>query len=192
MSTEARIAAQGGSIHEHRKATRQMRWWYESLADFMMTNPKATQNEIAQHFGRAVSTISTIIRTDAFKAYMRQRRNEHAEALDSSVRSKLLNVVDLSLDAMVEKLEKKKDTLPISDLQRINDSALKALGYGVQGPQVVVNNNQPQQTVVVPVSLQDLQAAQIALRNSQRQMIDVTPNTPEPEILEAAVEPSDD
>lgn len=53
--------------------------------------------------------------------------------------------------------------------------ALKSLGYGVapQGPQVVVN--QPSQTVVVPVSVQDLELARAALRNSQRQMIDVTP-----------------
>jgi hypothetical protein len=178
MNKEAAIAASGGSIHEHRKATRKMRWWYESLADYMIANPTKTQNEIALHFGKAVSTISTIIHTDGFKSYMRQRRADMAENLDRSVRNKLTNVLDQTLDALTEKLTKKKDTLPVGDLKFIGDMALKGLGYGLEKPQVTVNMPAQQTTVVVPVSLQDLADAQQALRNSQRQMIDVTPPAP--------------
>lgn len=160
------------------KATRKMRWWYESLADLMIANPKMTQAELASHFGRTTVTISIITNTDAFKAYMRQRRNELQISLDQDVRSKLLRLTGDTLDVMIDKIDKKKDTLPIAELNRTAEMALKALGYTSDKPSVVVNNAPTQQTtVVVPVSLDDLQAAQAALRASQRQptYVDVTP-----------------
>lgn len=170
MTREAQIAAAGGSIHEHRKTTRKMRWWYESLADYMIANPRATQNEIAAHFQRGVSTISTIVNSDAFIAYFRQRRDRHATVIDASVRSKLMHVADRSLDLMLETLEKKGPSIPLEQLQRTTESTLKALGYGAdRAPQtnVTVNNNTT--TVPVAVSLEDLEAARGALRRSQVQ-----------------------
>lgn len=178
-NSEALIAASGGSIHEFRKATRKMRWWYESLADFMIANPNATQNEIAAHFGRAVSTISTIVNTDSFTAYFRKRRDDHAEVLDASVRNKLLKVADFALDLTLNHLDKKRDTIPLDMLQRTTDSTLKSLGYGVEprGGGTTVNVNQPPSYVAVPVGIADLEAAREALRRSQQgQVIDVTPN----------------
>lgn len=174
MSSEALIAASGGSIHEYRKATRKMRWWYEALADFMIANPNATQNDVAAHFGRAVSTISTIVNTDAFTAYFRKRRDNHAEVLDTAVRSKLLKVADLSLDVMIDKLDKKRDTIPLDMLQRTTSETLKSLGYGVEkGPSTVINN--APQYVAVPIGVADLEAAREALRQSQMRTINATP-----------------
>jgi hypothetical protein len=178
---EASIAASGGSIHEHRKATRRMRWWYEALADYMMANPKATQNEIAAHFGRAVSTISTIVNTDAFTAYMRQRREAHAATLDHSVREKLLGVADKGLGLILEQFEKKRDTIPLETLQRSVDSTLKSLGFGATSApsaHVQVNVNPAAPTVVaVPVSVQDLQDARAALRRAQSTELPPSPLT---------------
>lgn len=179
-SQEALVALAGGSIHEHRKATRKMRWWYESLADFMIANPRATQNQIAAHFGRAPGTISTIINTDSFKAYMRQRREAHAAQLDGAVREKLLKVTDKGLDLILEQFDKKRDTLPIDTLQRSVDSTLKALGYGAAAPQAAVNvkiDNAQTKVVAVPVAIEDLEAARAALRNSQRAALSATPPT---------------
>lgn len=163
------------------KANRRMRWWYESLADLMIANPKMTQNDLAAHFGRTATTISIIVNSDAFKAYMRQRRDEMSQMLDHSIRSKLMTLTDNTLDVMIDKIDKKKDTIPLQELNRTVENAFKALGYTSDRPQVVVNNNPTSQTtVVVPVSLDDLQAAQQALRASQRapQMVDVTPIGP--------------
>lgn len=190
-STESLIAAAGGSLHDHRKQNRKMRWWYESLADFMIATPNATQNEIAAHFGRATSTISTIVNTDAFKAYMRQRRAAHAETLDASVRSKMLNVVDKSMDLILDRFEKKRDSIPLETIQKTAESALRSLGYGTAGPSTVINNNVGGATIVpVAVSLDDLERARAALRNSQRDaalappLIDVTPIDVTPETSE--------
>ena len=66
LTREAQVAASGGSIHEFRKSTRKMRWWYESLADYMIANPSATQTDIAAYFQRNPATISTVVNTDAF------------------------------------------------------------------------------------------------------------------------------
>jgi len=171
-NTEAAIAAAGGSIHDFRKATRKMRWWYESLADFMVANPSATQNDMAAHFGRQPATISTVINTDAFKAYLRQRRAVHVEKLDQSVRDKLFNVTNKSLDHILETLDKKRDSIPLEQLRSLADSSLKNLGYGVTPPGggVNVNVNTTPQTLHVAVSLEDLETARQALKRNQQSM----------------------
>ncbi len=150
-------------------ATRKMRWWYEALADFMLANPTALQNDIAAHFGRTASTISIVINTDAFKAYFRQRRAAFQSDLSEGVKQKLMNVADVSLDMMLEKLEKKKDSIPLDMLLKTNESVLKALGYGQTGggSAVQVNVNTNAATVAPAVTLADLEAARVAFRNSQ-------------------------
>ena len=180
MSTaEATVAAAGGSIHEFRKATRKMRWWYESLADFMIANPSATQNEIATHFQRQPCTISTIVNTDAFKAYFRQRRAVHAEKIDTTVRDKLFQVTTKSLDHILTTLDKKRDNIPLEILQRTAESSLKSLGYGAAQPAVgtTVNVNTAPPSVHVAVSLDDLEQARMALRRNQMQTIDHAPTS---------------
>jgi hypothetical protein len=169
LSREAQIAASGGSIHEFRKSTRKMRWWYESMADYMIANPSATQDEIAAYFGRNPATISTIINADSFKAYFRGRRAQHAEKLDETVRTKLFNVANNSLDHLLVALEKKRDAVPIELLQRTADTALKNLGYGPPAsPGVSVNVNTAPQSVNVAVSLDELERAREALRRNQQ------------------------
>lgn len=164
------------------KANRRMRWWYEHLADLMIANPSMKQNDLAAHFNRSPSTISLIINSDAFKAYLAQRRAEYTKTLDASVRDKLLNVADKSFDLILQRFEKKRDTIPLDSLQKLADSSLKALGYGQEkssGPTII--NNQPTTVLPVAVSLSDLQDAQKALRAAQTPpMIDVTPNAGEP------------
>lgn len=152
-----------------------MRWWYESLADYMVAHPTATHAEMGRHFNRTVATIGMVINSDAFRAYFRQRRDQNAELLDNSVRAKMFSVADKSMDLILENLDKKRDTIPLELLQRVNESALKNLGYGVdRSPTTVVQvNNNPQQLVPVAVSIEDLENARAALRRSQMQTIEV-------------------
>jgi len=156
-------------VHDLRKATRKMRNWYESLADYMIVHPTVSQGELAAHFGRAESTISTVVNTDSFKMYFRQRRAQHEATLDATVRDKLFKLADTSLDTMLTVLEKKKDSVPIENLQRMSEMAFKNLGYGPQptgGVQVNVNSAPPA-TVNVAVSVADLERAREALRRQQ-------------------------
>lgn len=156
------------------KTSRKMRWWYESLADYMLAHPTASHVEMGAHFKRTTATIGMVINSDAFRAYFRQRRDQHAEILDTKVRAKMFNVADKSMDLILENLDKKRDTIPLELLQRVNESALKTLGYGVdRNPQTVVQvNNTPTQLVPVAVSIEDLERARAALRRSQMQSIE--------------------
>ena len=163
------------SARQLRHHARPMKWWYEFLADYMIANPTALQNEIAAHFGRSPATISIIINTDAFKAYLRQRRNTHEAALDAEVRGKLFKVANNSLDLMLHSLEKKRDTIPLEILHRTTDTALKSLGYGAPSPAGTTVNVSTAPTVNVAVSVEDLENARQALRRNQQQAIDVTP-----------------
>jgi hypothetical protein len=161
---------EGASIHDIRKATRKMRSWYESLADYMIVHPTASQDELAQYFGRNVSTISTVVNTDSFKMYFRQRRAAQESTLDAQVRQKLFRLADNSIDTMLTVLEKKKDSVPIESLQRMSEMAFKNLGYGASanGSGVTVNVGAAQPaTVNVAVSLSDLERAREALRRQQ-------------------------
>lgn len=155
---------------------RKMRWWYEHLADYMIAHPTARQNDIAAFFKRAPSTISIIINSDAFKAYLRQRRADYTDGLDTAVQQKMLNVADKSFDMILERFEKKRDSIPLGDLFKAVELTQKVAEKS--GPTVVVNNA-PQVAVPVAVSLEDLENARMALRAAQAPpMIDVTP-TPE-------------
>jgi hypothetical protein len=176
LSREAQVAASGGSIHEFRKSTRKMRWWYESMADYMIANPSATQDQIAAYFGRNPATVSTIINADSFKAYFRGRRAQHAEGLDAAVRTKLFSVANNSLDHLLVALEKKRDAVPIELLQRTADTALKNLGYGAPpSAGTTVNVNTTPQAVNVAVSLDDLERAREVLRRNQQRTIEASP-----------------
>lgn len=152
------------------RTTRKMRWWYESLVDFILVHPTATHQEMADHFKKSLGTIEIVVHTDAFKSYYAQRRAEYNEHHNHAIQSKITNVAEKSMELMLDSLEKKKDTIPLELLTRINESALRSLGYGEKaGPQVVVNNNNNSSPQLVPVavSVQDLEEARAALRRSQ-------------------------
>lgn len=159
----------GYRTHREIKTTRKMRWWYESLVDFMLLHPTSTHQELADHFRKNKSSIEMILGTDSFKAYFRKRRSDYEEHHNHAIHSKILGVADKSMELMLESLDKKRDTIPLELLTRINESALKSLGYGEQkGPQTVVQVNNPAPTLVpVAVSIEDLEAARAALRRSQ-------------------------
>jgi hypothetical protein len=163
------------------KATRKMRWWYEHLADYLIAHPDHTQNDAAAHFGRSPSTISVIINSDAFQAYLRQRRTAYVEALDSSVRTKMLKVADRGFDLILDKFDKKRDSIPLESLTKTIEVVTKAAGmHSDSRGGVQVNVNAPGQQTLIPVSvsLADLQEAQQALRNAQR--LPSLPEAPEP------------
>ena len=176
--------------HSEIKATRRMRWWYEQLADYMMAHPQARQNDIATYFGRSASTISVIINSDAFQNYLRSRRANHTAALDQSVRTKMLDVADKGFDLILDRFEKKKDSIPLDMLVKTTEMVLKA-SQPQSGPSTVVHVGTPQPNVTVAVGLDDLMAAREALRNAQRM-------TPLPEPVEGeftevpAADPLDD
>jgi hypothetical protein len=130
-----------------------LREWQIQLADYLIANPQPTLRELSAHFRRTPAWISSVIHTDAFKAYLAQRRKELNQSLDAegghlqTMKEKLESTVHLALDELSYRLGDPTlgMTVPTKDVTRAAEVALRALGFGpAQGnapAQVNVENN---------------------------------------------------
>jgi hypothetical protein len=143
-----------------------MVWWYWALIDEMIANPELTKKELAARFKVSEVCIHLITTSDVFNAYLAERRAGNSKMLDEAIRLKLGKVADKTLEMIERVIEKKQDSIPLDQLTSLADKTLERLGYGVKGSGVTVNSSGPTQ-VVVPVSLQDLEAARRALRMTE-------------------------
>lgn len=156
------------ALRSQRKRHRPM---WDAIIDYMIANPNASNDDLCKHVGRAPSTISMIINSDLFRAHYAMRRQQFNFRHDGAIMDKTVRIAHAGLDAVLEVLEKRRDKIPLANLQSVTESALSRLGYGAQRPPegaTIVNVNNTQQTVVVPVSKQDLLEAQMAYRQVQR------------------------
>lgn len=145
-------------------------WWYPAIADWMIANPGRRLQDCARDLNKSPTTISMIVNTDLFKDFLATRRREWESVHDFALRSKTTKVAELGLDILLESLEKKRSTVPISTLSEITTSALDRLGYSPNKPQASVQINNIQQSggvTVVPVSVDALREAQEAIRLAQ-------------------------
>lgn len=160
------------------------RWWYESIADRMIAHPDWTIQQIADDLKKGANTISMIVNTDLFKAHFFERKRRWQEAHDQSLRQKLTAVATNSLDLLVNQMEKKKDLVPIQQMQEIAMSALDRLGFAVKaGPQVVVNNAVQNNTIAPSASADALLQAREAMRKVE-QLRASQPASPSPALQE--------
>lgn len=151
-----------------------MIWWYWALIDSMIANPEMTKKELAAQFKVSEVCIHLITTSDVFNAYLAERRAGNSKMLDEAIKLKLTKVADKTLEMIGKVLEKKQDAIPLSELTSLADKTLERLGYGVKGSGVVVNTTGNTQ-VVVPVSIQDLEAARRALRMTEMQKLGAQP-----------------
>lgn len=82
-----------------------MRYRHEAIADMMLANPMANQNEIAEKLGYTPSWLSTVINSDSFKAYYEERRAEWNSELADTAHRKALEVGIHALDKTMEGLD---------------------------------------------------------------------------------------
>jgi hypothetical protein len=144
------------------------RWWYPAIADLMIAHPGTKQEDIARQLGKHPNTVSLIMNSDLFKSYYEERRREHADAIDASIRDRLGKVANRSLDLLFESLETKRGSVPIKTLSDISIDVLDRLGYAPkQAPQVQINQNSVKQVLIAPVSVSDLEEARKVLRAAE-------------------------
>ena len=151
-----------------------MIWWYWALIDEMIASPECTKKELAAKFKVSEVCIHLITTSDVFNAYLAERRAGNSKMLDEAIKLKLTKVADKTLEMIGKVLEKKQDSIPLDQLTSLADKTLERLGYGVKGSGVVVNATGNTQ-VVVPVSIQDLEAARRALRATEIQKLSAPP-----------------
>jgi len=118
--------------------------WYDSIIDDILANPGTRLKDTAARLGRSNTTISSVVSSDLFKARWVQRREQFSQALDERLTRKLAAVAEKGLDATIEILEKKRDSIPLPVLNETVKNSLDRLGYGPSPPPaapVIVNNN---------------------------------------------------
>lgn len=147
-------------------ASLRWRWWYSGIADLMINEPSLTLKEIAAKLDKAPATLTYVVNSDMFKTYLEQRKAQFQAQTNGILSQKMTAVATAVLDLTLERLEKKRDTIPFSDLMETGTSMLDRLGYAPQkGPAVVVNTQQVNQSAgMVPVSSAALEEARAALR----------------------------
>lgn len=148
------------------------RWWYSSIADWMIRNPDKPLRDCAKELNKAPQTIYMIVNTDLFKTYLQKRKESYASDHDFMLRSKLTDVASESLDIVLEKLKAKKDQIPMTTLVELTTGALDRLGYAPKAtPAVNVNlqqNDNRTQIAVVGVTPAALEEAREALRRAEQ------------------------
>lgn len=121
-------------------------WWYASVSDWMLANPgEHLKNAVKENGGPincSYSWLRVLTNTDLFSDYHERRRREYQARHDALLAASNLDLVHTANELILERLEKKRDSVPLENLLEIRKSALEGLGYGGKTqPQTVVNVN---------------------------------------------------
>lgn len=169
------------------------RWYHSHIIDWMMANPGGKLEDCAAFVHKRPATLSAIIRSDMFQAALAKRKQEFADQQNHILAGKLTKVAAASLDTILAVIEQKKNAIPLETLDRIANTTLTRLGYGVekQQPIAAVNVNVNQNNLVqTPVALVELEAARALMREHQQKIAGSLSPNPEPRILPTAGVPS--
>ena len=117
-----------------------MTYTHEALADMMLTNPSMTQKELALAFDRSPQWIWYVTASDAFQAYLSERRKTCIDPIIThTVQERLNGLASRSVDVLMTKLEIGCDA---ATALKSLEVATKALGYGARDAAgVQVQNN---------------------------------------------------
>lgn len=135
------------------QAIDKMRYSHKAMVDMIVGNPWISQGELAKNFGYTEGWVSQVIASDAFQAYLAQRKDELIDpALRATIEERFKGLVARSIEILMRKLDqpdsKISDELAIKALE----VASRAAGYGAKGTQVNVNT---QFVVQVPAKSAD-------------------------------------
>lgn len=120
---------------------------HNAIADWLIANPgKAQQRTCAEQFDITESWLSTLVNQDAFQSLLKSKQADVFDQVIIPLQDKIAGVAHASIEKLGKILDTTKDGRLVKD---INDSALKALGYGGQkaGPSVIINQTQNNLTV---------------------------------------------
>lgn len=122
--------------------------WHEELMDFMLAQPRAGLKETSEYFGVSMSWLSVVKNSDAFKDAWEKRRENHSSAVSVSLVQRVEALAEVALETMTQKLEREGESIGLSTLREVSETALRSLGFGMresprggQTAQSITNNN---------------------------------------------------
>ena len=123
MDTARHIAPTMGNIDK-------VRYSHTDMIDFIIANPRVTQNALAARYGYSVGWVSNIMASDAWEVAMAQRRSELVDpTLVATINERFKGITLLSLDRLQQKLE----APAVSDTVVLKAVELGARAMGVGG-----------------------------------------------------------
>ncbi len=153
-----------------------VRYVHEAMIDTILAQPSILQKELAAKFGYSAIAIGYIVRSDAFKERLAQRKEELVDPLITcavedqfSIDEKLEGLAHASLDRLIERIENK---LPMT-----NGDLISAAKLGV-GEKKAVNPYLTQNNYIVqlpPVASNSQAWLEKSSRGSSDEVMDVSP-----------------
>jgi hypothetical protein len=108
---------------------------HELMMDWILENPGGTLREMGAYFGYSVSWLSTMMNSDAFKAYAGERLKDVHAHVTQDVPAKMRALAEVAIERMEEMLVKTEDPDIIKDSF---DKVMNRYGYAPgsqrQGP----------------------------------------------------------
>lgn len=115
---------------EQRGGIAKVGYTHEAMADLILANPSISQGELATHFKVTPGWISQILASDAFQAYIAERKEKIMDPL-------LRGAIEESMKGLVlqsmERLREKLAANPSDNLvMEVFKNSSRALGYGAR------------------------------------------------------------
>lgn len=145
----------------------QIKPWHESLADWYIQNPTASNRQTAKFFNVSEQWVSIVKNSDGFKELMKNRREAHRDLVSVSVINKVEALAEQAIDELADQMGRKE--LPVEHVKDIAAMSLKAMGFGGDRGGAAVTNN-----VNVVVDRDALLEARAKLISSRPPMIEST------------------
>ena len=110
------------------------------IMDYMLSNPGATQTEIARAMKITPAWLSQVINSDLFKEEYKRQYSQVRDMRDHRLVNRIYDLAEKSLDTVVAVLE--DEEAPASVKVQANKNMLTALGFMGGGSSVTVNNSE--------------------------------------------------
>lgn len=122
------------------QAIDKVRYSHQAMVDMIVGNPWISQAELARNFGYTEGWVSQVIASDAFQAYLAQRKNELVDpAIRATIEERFKGLVARSIEILMRKLDKADSQISDELAIKALEVASKAAGYGAKGTNVQVN-----------------------------------------------------
>lgn len=131
--------------------------WHERLCDWLIANPGAPQNEAAKYFQKTPAWISTVINSDAFQDYYRERSLATSNAVVVDLKAKMLGATDMAVSEIQRRLSTPQ-AMTTDELLAVTDTMSK------RAMPAQASQGGPAVQQILIVSKDDLAAARAAMR----------------------------
>lgn len=133
LSQEEPVRKLSGSTNK--QSIQRVSYTHKDMADCILANPTISGRELAQRYGYLPHTVSLILNSDAFQAYLASRRQDLIDPiLTLTVEERMRSVTIRSLDVIAEKLEMPAAMIPDELALRAATLGAKSLGMGLAPP----------------------------------------------------------